>query len=151
MVGWHHRLDGHEFEQALGIGDGQGSLECCSPWGHKALDMTEWLNWTDRTLSFHSGAETEDACPGRGLAMGLRLLLIHKISSDTRAGNKMEENEKFESAGISVLSALLITMSFIQSCGCCLTSASKPHVRSSLGSLHSGQSRVETDGIFLKK
>ena len=35
MVGWHPRLDGHEFEQALGIGDGQGSLACCSPWGRK--------------------------------------------------------------------------------------------------------------------
>jgi len=35
MVGWHHRLDGHEFEQALGVGDGQGSLACCSPWGHR--------------------------------------------------------------------------------------------------------------------
>ena len=42
--GWHHRLNGHEFEQALGDGDGQGSLMCCSPWGHKELDMTEWLN-----------------------------------------------------------------------------------------------------------
>ena len=41
MVGWHHRLDGHEFEQALGIGDGQGSLVCCSPWGCKELHMTE--------------------------------------------------------------------------------------------------------------
>ena len=47
MVGWHHWLDGHEFEQALGVGDGQGSLACCSPWGHKESDMTEWLNWTD--------------------------------------------------------------------------------------------------------
>ena len=44
MVGWHHRLDGHEFEQAPGVGDGQGSLECCSPWGCKELDTTEWLN-----------------------------------------------------------------------------------------------------------
>ena len=44
MVGWHHRLDGHEFEQALGIGDGQGSLACCSPWGHKESDTTEQLN-----------------------------------------------------------------------------------------------------------
>ena len=35
MVGWHHRLDGHEFEQVLGVGDGQGSLVCCSPWGLK--------------------------------------------------------------------------------------------------------------------
>ena len=40
MVGWHHWLDAHEFEQALGVGDGQGSLACCSPWGHKELDTT---------------------------------------------------------------------------------------------------------------
>ena len=46
MVRWHHRLDGQEFEQALGIGDGQGSLTCCSLWGRKASDTTERLNWT---------------------------------------------------------------------------------------------------------
>ena len=44
MVGWHHQFDGHEFEQALGVGDGQGSLVCCSPWGCKELGMTEQLN-----------------------------------------------------------------------------------------------------------
>ena len=44
MVGWHHRLNGHEFEQTLGDGDGQRSLLCCSPWGHKESDMTERLN-----------------------------------------------------------------------------------------------------------
>ena len=44
MVGWHHKLDGHEFEQALGVGDGQGSLECCSPWGSKESDTTKQLN-----------------------------------------------------------------------------------------------------------
>ena len=44
MVGWHHRLNGHKFEQALGDGDGQGSLACCSPWGHKELNTTERLN-----------------------------------------------------------------------------------------------------------
>ena len=44
MVGWHHRLDGHEFEQAPGVGDGQRSLVCCSPWGPKELDTTEQLN-----------------------------------------------------------------------------------------------------------
>ena len=44
MVGWHHRLNGRESEQALGVGDGQGSLVCCSPWGHKELDTTERLN-----------------------------------------------------------------------------------------------------------
>ena len=41
MVGWHHRLDGHDFEQALGVGGGQGGLLCYRPWGHKELDMTE--------------------------------------------------------------------------------------------------------------
>ena len=41
MVGWHHQLNGHKFEQALGDGEGQGSLACCSPWGHKESDVTE--------------------------------------------------------------------------------------------------------------
>ena len=47
MVGWHHWVDGHEFDQALGVGDGQGSLACCSSWGRKKLDTTKWLNWTE--------------------------------------------------------------------------------------------------------
>ena len=44
MVGWHHPLNGHAFEQTLRDSDGQGSLACCSPWGHKELDMTQQLN-----------------------------------------------------------------------------------------------------------
>ena len=44
MVGWHHLLSGHEIEHVPGFGDGQGGLVCCSPWGHKELDMTEHLN-----------------------------------------------------------------------------------------------------------
>jgi len=44
MVGWHHQLDGHEFEQALGVSEGQGSLACYSPWGPKESEMTEQLN-----------------------------------------------------------------------------------------------------------
>ena len=44
MVGWHHWLDGHEFEQALGVGDGQGSLECCSPWRSRESNTSEWVN-----------------------------------------------------------------------------------------------------------
>ena len=47
MVGWHHQLNGHQFEKAPEVGDGQGGLVCCSPEGHKELDTTEWLNWTD--------------------------------------------------------------------------------------------------------
>ena len=44
MVGWHHQLNGHEFEQALGFGDGQGGLACCDSWGRKESDTTEGLN-----------------------------------------------------------------------------------------------------------
>ena len=47
MVRWHHWLDRHEFEQAPEVGDGQGSLACCSPWGRKESDTTKWLNWTE--------------------------------------------------------------------------------------------------------
>ena len=47
LVGWHHQLNVHEFEQALGVSDVQESLVCCSPWGCKESDTTEWLNWSD--------------------------------------------------------------------------------------------------------
>ena len=57
MVRWHHRLDGYQFEQALGNGDGQGSLVCCSPWDRKELEMTKRPNNKyvryDLSLSFH--------------------------------------------------------------------------------------------------
>ena len=61
MVGWYHWLDGHEFEQSLGVGDGQGSLACCSPWGYKELDMTVQLNWT---FNSHSSGGWEDQDQG---------------------------------------------------------------------------------------
>ena len=51
MVGWHHRLDGHEFEWTLGVSDGQGSLACCDSWGLKESDTTERLNWTEAQTS----------------------------------------------------------------------------------------------------
>ena len=53
MVGWHHRLNGHEFEQTLGDGEGQGSLVCCSPWGCKESEMTKGLN----NISLHYGSK----------------------------------------------------------------------------------------------
>ena len=52
MVGWHHQLDGHEFEQAPGNSGGQGSLMCCSPWGLKQLDMTEWLKLREAMMCY---------------------------------------------------------------------------------------------------
>ena len=53
IVGWHHRLDGHEFEQAPGVGDDQGSLACCSPWGRKESDTTEQLNKSKTSISLY--------------------------------------------------------------------------------------------------
>ena len=47
MARWHHHLDGHEFQWTLGVGDEQGGLACCNSWGHKELDTTERLNWTE--------------------------------------------------------------------------------------------------------
>ena len=51
MVGWHHRLDGHEFEKALGVDEGQGSLVCCSPWDYKESNMTQQLNNNNNNLN----------------------------------------------------------------------------------------------------
>ena len=48
MAGWHHWLNGREFEWTLGVGDGQGGLVCCDSWGRKESDMTEWMNWTEQ-------------------------------------------------------------------------------------------------------
>ena len=47
MAGWHHRLDGHEYEWTPGVGDAQGGLACCNSWGHKESDTTECLNWIE--------------------------------------------------------------------------------------------------------
>ena len=55
IVGWHHQLNGHEFEQALGDGEGQGSLVYCSPWGHKESDMTEKLNKRSESIKEENG------------------------------------------------------------------------------------------------
>ena len=61
MVGWHDQLDEHEFEQALEVDDGQGSLLCCSPWSYKELNMTEQLNWTEHMFySFYKYVLAKD-------------------------------------------------------------------------------------------
>ena len=56
MVGWHQQLNGHGLGWPPGVGDGQGGLACCGSWGHKELDTTEGLNWTDRSVQ-HSHYE----------------------------------------------------------------------------------------------
>ena len=61
MVGWHHRLNGHGFGWTPGVGDGQGGLVCCGPWGHKESDTTERLNWTELTQSHPTVSSPESA------------------------------------------------------------------------------------------
>ena len=60
MVGWHYQLDVHEFEQALGVGDGQGRLACCDSWGRKESDTTERLNGTELNSVFPGGASGKE-------------------------------------------------------------------------------------------
>ena len=71
MVGWHHQLQGHEFEQTLGDDEGQGTLTCCSPWGSKESDTTGRLNNKRNTLLFSNNNFTKGKCAcvvgGRGL------------------------------------------------------------------------------------
>ena len=68
---WHHQLNGHEFEQAPGVGDGQGGLACCDSWGRQELDMTELLNWTARR-SIQSILK-EISPPSEGMMLKLKL------------------------------------------------------------------------------
>ena len=72
MVRWHHWLDQHESEQAPGVDDGQGSLACCSPRGHKESDMTEWLNWTE-FLGFNLSSYFSSVCFLAIVLFGLHL------------------------------------------------------------------------------
>ena len=74
MVGWHHRLNGHEFEWTLGVGDGQGGLVCCSSWGCKELDTTECLNWTDKVLRvlYTNGGSTREIISYQGVYIYLK-------------------------------------------------------------------------------
>ena len=73
MIGWHHRLNGREFEQALGESEGQGGLACCSPWGRKELDTTERLNSKD----IRAKLRRYPLCA----AMGLKVLKRKSVSS----------------------------------------------------------------------
>ena len=87
MVGWHHRLNGHEFEQALRDGEGWGSLVCCSPWDCKESDMTEQLNDKGHTILFL--AEADQCWKGKRVSeahisetdqmTGLRINILYQV------------------------------------------------------------------------
>ena len=88
MVGWHHWLDGHEFEQTQGIGDGQGRLACCSPWGRTELDTTEWLNLTETYLIWSV----------------LKKIIIHilKMKKQSQRGKSSQDHSKSPALGIGI-------------------------------------------------
>ena len=71
MVGWHHWFDGHKFEQAPGVGDGQGGLVCCSPWGHKESDTIERLNWRAKETSLLVLVAERNSSPARAVTTAL--------------------------------------------------------------------------------
>ena len=83
MIGWHYQLNGHEFEQVLADGDGQGSLACCSPWGHKELDKTERLNNNNN----HFPQTCHPSLPGKDCGYQQCLCLVHILAkSHLQAG-----------------------------------------------------------------
>ena len=86
MVGWHHRLNEHEFEQTEGESEGQGDLACCSPWGHKRSDMTEQLNHHHQWLGFciSRAGQRFHPCPGQGT----------KIPKAARLGKNRQTNKQ---------------------------------------------------------
>ena len=98
MVGWHHRLNGHEFGWTLGVGDGQGGLVCCGSWGCKESDMTERLNWTEDTRT-HKSLDGE--------TRGQLVQLLHFFPTATCKGGivipKLQRRKQIQE-GLSVLS-----------------------------------------------
>ena len=90
MVGWHHQLDGHEFEQALQVGDG-GSLVCCSPWGLKELDMTKQLNWTE--LNTCLPQSIPENCRGRKTP---KLILQGHHNPNTKTKQRCHQKRKLQ-------------------------------------------------------
>ena len=85
MAGWHHRLDGHEFEQTPGVGDGQGGLACCGPRGHKESDTTERPNYKDVPPSAITHRATRGPLPQYSLGPHPRAWRDLDLASDTLA------------------------------------------------------------------
>ena len=107
MVEWHQQLNGHEFEQTLGDGEGQGSLGCCSPWGHKESDMTERLNnnsvpveteWIIHTkcLELRLGYACSQQMARISLDSSLRSRVVHPVPGNAVSSGYTDEITCFE-------------------------------------------------------
>ena len=92
MVGWHHQLNGHEFEQALGVGNGQGRLVCCSPWGCEELDTTKRLHF-DFSLSRigeGNGNPLQYCCLKNSMDSGASIQLSHSVVSNSLRPHELQ-------------------------------------------------------------
>ena len=92
MVGWHHWLNGHESEQTSGDSGGERSLECCSPWGYKELDMTEWLNNKTKVSPWPFSL---DLGPQLGLAPGSPWAQFHRLRKSRHSQAKVNPSTRF--------------------------------------------------------
>ena len=96
MIGWHHWLNGHEFEQTLVVDEGQGSLVCCSPWGHKSQKRLS--NWTELTISYYKSSPLCPASPtDSGYGTDLGPCLWRK--SSTKRQNLLEAQYAWKAHG----------------------------------------------------
>ena len=130
MVGWHHRLDGHEFEQALGVGDGQGGLACCSPWGRRESDTTKRLNWTEllvlmvprwgpqRFLGHHMEKQEPQGCSGSQVGWEGCRTTGSCLWKGTRGdpGASLRGSSLTESAGVKELCLFYVYTISIEAC-----------------------------------
>ena len=94
MAGWHHRLDGREFEWTPGVGDGQGGLACCDSWGCKESDTTEWLNWTELSTKNSSGTMKTDK--GKHLKVDVEISKVIRYRMKITYRESMSLKTKFK-------------------------------------------------------
>ena len=119
MVGWHHRLNGHEFGWDSAVGDGQGGLACCSSWGFKELHMTEWLNWTELK------GKSVNKC-----IWGFRSQVTAAISwpKESKSGHEnMTKGYKHDFLGIAVHNAEFLICFHFPKCVCVLSHSYVSH------------------------
>ena len=107
VVGWHHRLNGHELEQALGVGDEQGSLACCSPRGLKELDMTEWQNLTVVIANNFSSNTRDDSTQEHHQMVNNKIRLIIFFAAEYRDSLYSEQKQDLELTVAQIISSIL--------------------------------------------
>jgi len=98
MVGWHHRLNGHGFRWTPGVGDGQGGLVCCSSWGRKEPDMTEWLNCTDNRAQRISPEQAFSSSYAKFPKAIFQESPVHICGSGSKASAAQENTNSFQIA-----------------------------------------------------